>query len=108
MKNNKLSLLFPDQERVEYRMISEETWHDLGLDALTEMLTAVPQEQMMIAQVMRSLTADPAVTAFRCGVFEDMLRHPEIREKIAPPEGKSFAREIAVKYGVTYDALVGG
>ena len=83
MKNNKLSLLFPDQERVEYRMISEETWHDLGLDALTEKLTAVPQEQMMIAQVMRSLTADPAVTAFRCGVFEDMLRHPEIREKMA-------------------------
>ena len=29
------------------------------------------------------------------------------RVKIAPPEGKSFAREIAVKYGVTYDALVG-
>jgi hypothetical protein len=30
------------------------------------------------------------------------------RIRIAPPEGKSFAREIAVKYGVTYDALVGG
>jgi DNA mismatch repair ATPase MutS len=27
------------------------------------------------------------------------------RVKIAPPEGKSFAREIAVKYGVTYEAL---
>ena len=30
------------------------------------------------------------------------------RVKIAPPEGKSFAREIAVKYGVTYEALVDG
>jgi hypothetical protein len=28
------------------------------------------------------------------------------RVTIAPPEGKSFAREIAVKYGVTYEALV--
>ena len=27
------------------------------------------------------------------------------RVRIAPPEGKSFAREIAVKYGVTYEAL---
>ena len=27
------------------------------------------------------------------------------RVTIAPPEGKSFAREIAVKYGVTYEAL---
>ena len=83
MKTNQLSLLFPDQDRVVYRMISEETWHDLGMDAVTEKLSAQPQEQMMIAQVMRSLTADPAVTAFRCGVFEDILRHPEIREKMA-------------------------
>ena len=28
------------------------------------------------------------------------------RVLIAPPEGKSFPREIAVKYGVTYEALV--
>ena len=83
MKTNQLSLLFPDQDRVVYRMISEETWHDLGMDAVTEKLSVQPQEQMMIAQVMRSLTADPAVTAFRCGVFEDILRHPEIREKMA-------------------------
>ena len=64
-------------------MISEETFHDLGLDALTEKLSPQAQEQIMIAQVMRGMTADPAVTAFRCGVFEDMLRHPEIREKMA-------------------------
>ncbi len=83
MKTNKLSLLFPDQDRVEYRMIPEETWHDLGLDTLVEKLTVQPQEQMMIAQVMRGMTPDPAVTAFRCGVFEDILRHPEIREKMA-------------------------
>ena len=83
MKSNKLSLLFPDQDRVTYQMISEEAWHDLGLDAFTEKLSVQPQEQMMIAQVMRSMTADPEVTAFRCGVFEDILRHPEIREKMA-------------------------
>ncbi len=83
MKTSKLSLLFPDQDRIVYQMISEETWHDLGMDALTEKLSVQPQEQMLIAQVMRGLTADPAVTAFRCGVFEDILRHPEIREKMA-------------------------
>ena len=83
MKISKLSLLFPDQDRVSYRMISEETWHDLGLDSITEKLTPQPQEQKMIAQVMRSLTDDPEVAAFRCGVFEDILLHPEIREKMA-------------------------
>jgi len=83
MKTNKLSLLFPFQERIEYRMIPEETWHDLGLDALTEKVAAQPQEQAMIQQVMRSLTPDPEVTAFRCGVFGELLRHPEIRERMA-------------------------
>ena len=29
------------------------------------------------------------------------------RVRIAPPEGKSFARDIAEKYGVTYEALTG-
>ena len=122
MKTNKLSLLFPDQDRVEYQIIPEETWHDLGMDALTEKLSAQPQERAMIAQVMRGMTADPSVAAFRCGVFGDILRHPKIREKlvaetrdgknsfrvrIALPEGKSFAREIAEKYGVTYEELTG-
>ena len=30
------------------------------------------------------------------------------RIRIAPPEGKSFARNIAEKYGVTYEHLTGG
>ena len=83
MKTNKLSLLFPFQERIEYRMIPEEAWHDLGMDAVTEKITAQPQEQAMIEQVMRNLTPDPEVTAFRCGVFEELLHHPEIRERMA-------------------------
>ena len=83
MKTNKLSLLFPDQDRVTYRMIPEETWHDLGLDAVTEKVALLPQEAPMIEQVMRGLTDDPSVTEFRCGVFEDILRHPEIRERMA-------------------------
>ena len=36
MKQEKLSILFPRQDEVTYREIPEESWHDLGLDALTE------------------------------------------------------------------------
>ena len=82
MKTNNLSLLFPDQDRIIYRMIPEETWHDLGLDALVEKVASQPVDRAMIQQVMRSLTPDPQVAAFRCGVFGDILRHPEIREKM--------------------------
>lgn len=78
----KLSILFPDQDRIEYNMMPEETWHDLGLDALAEKVALLPQEAPLIRRVMTGLTDDPKVTAFRIGVFEDILNHKEIREKL--------------------------
>ena len=82
MKQSKLSILFPRQDEVTYREIPEESWHDLGLDALTEKAAAQPQEVQLLRRVMMSLTTDPQVAAFRSDVFEDILRHPEIRERL--------------------------
>ena len=82
MQSEKLSILFPWQDRVSYRLIPEETWHDLGMDAVTEKVAKQPQEVPLIRRVMMSLTSDPAVTAFRCSVFADILRHPEIRDRL--------------------------
>ena len=83
MKQSKLSILFPRQDEVVYHEIPEESWHDLGLDALTEKVASQPQEVPLLRRVMASLTSDPQVAAFRSDVFEDMLRHPEIRERMA-------------------------
>ena len=82
MKQEKLSILFPRQDEVTYREIPEESWHDLGLDAITERIAAKPQEIPLLRRVMMNLTADPQVAAFRIDVFDDILRHPEIREKL--------------------------
>ena len=82
MKQPKLSILFPRQDEVTYREIPEESWHDLGLDAVAEKVARLPQEVPLIRRVMMSLTADPAVAAFRGDVFEDILRHPDIRERL--------------------------
>jgi hypothetical protein len=82
MKLSKMSILFPRQEEVTYREIPEETWHDLGLDALSEKVAVQPQEVQLIRRVMMNLTPDPQVAAFRCDVFEDILNHPEIRERM--------------------------
>ena len=82
MKQEKLSILFPRQDEVTYREIPEESWNDLGLDAITERIAAKPQEVPLIRRVMMNLTADPRVAAFRIDVFDDILRHPEIREKL--------------------------
>ena len=82
MEQEKLSILFPRQSEVVYQVIPEESWHDLGLDAVTEKVARLPQELPLIRRVMMSLTADPRVAAFRADVFEDILRHPEIRDRL--------------------------
>ena len=82
MKQSGMSILYPKQETVTYREIPEETWHDLGLDALTEKVAAQPQEVPLLRRVMMNLTADPEVAAFRSDVFVDILRHPEIRDRM--------------------------
>ena len=82
MKQSKLSILFPRQDEVTYREIPEESWHDLGLDTITEKLAKQPQEVPLFRRVMMFLTPDPAVAAYRADVFEDILRHPDIREKL--------------------------
>ena len=82
MKQNSLSILFPWQDRVTYRQLPPETWHDLGLDALVEKVAGKPQEIPLLERVMMSLTADPEVSRFRADVFEDLARHPEIRTRL--------------------------
>lgn len=82
MKQDKLSILFPRQDEVTYREIPEESWHDLGLDTITDKIASKPQEVPLLRRVMTSLTADPRVAAFRIDVFDDILRHPEIRERL--------------------------
>ena len=79
---SKLSILFPFQDRVTYQPLPAETWHDLGLDALVEKVARQPQEIPLLQRVMTSMTADPAVSRFRADVFEDLHRHPDIRNQL--------------------------
>ena len=82
MPQSSLSILFPDQDRVTYRQIPPETWHDLGLDAIVEKVAKQPQEVPLLQRVMTAMTDDPAVSRFRADVFEDLHRHPDIRARL--------------------------
>ena len=77
-----LSILFPLQDEVTYALLPDAAWHDLGLDALTEKIAQQPQEVPLLRRVMTSMTADPRVSAWRAEVFEDLLNHPEIRDRL--------------------------
>ena len=82
MKREALTILFPGGEKVSWCVVPEETLHDLGLDAILEKLTRIEKEQTLIRQIMARMTPDPAVAKFRCEVFDDLYRNPEIRRKL--------------------------
>ena len=81
-EREKLTILFPFQDRVVYRSLSDETLHDLGLDTICREVSANPKEQAMILQVLRSVTSDPETARFRAEVFDDLYHHPEVRERL--------------------------
>ena len=83
MAHNQLSILFPWQDEITYQQLPEETWHDLGLDALAEQVARKPQELPLLQRVMTSLSPDPRVSRFRSQIFEDLLQHPDVRERLA-------------------------
>ena len=59
-RREKLTLLFPNQDRVVYCPLNDTTMHDLGLDQIIQKVTADPKEQAMLTQVMRNISPDPA------------------------------------------------
>ena len=93
MSQKKYSLLYPDTN-VQYRTLSDVTMHDLGMDQICKKLSAKEREQNYIQNVMARLYADPAVTQYRCDIFEDVLQQKKMRDDLMEIlERISFLRE---------------
>ncbi len=78
----KISLLYPGEAAPQTQTLSDETVHDLGMDSILKAVTPKEQEQNMILQIMSRMTSDPAVAVYRCDVFDDIYRHPKMREEM--------------------------
>lgn len=77
----RFSLLYP-REDTEYKDLNDTVLHDLGIDALCQKLSDKETEQKMILRTLSKMTADPYVTQYRCGVFEDILRNVDMRKEL--------------------------
>ena len=77
-----ISILYPDKDNLDFRSISDISCHDLGLDFICEKLSAKPNERIMLMSVMKNMSADPDVAAFRIEVFDDILGFPKMRERM--------------------------
>ena len=59
-----------------------------------------------LARDLDQAVNDPSRTGKALSLVSETVNgQHSFRVRIAPPEGKSFARAIAEKYGVTYEAL---
>lgn len=77
-----MSLLYPGKERPEYRVLPEETVHDLAIEYFCSLLSQMEPERKMIESVLTHISKDREVIQYRIDVFEDVLSYPELREKI--------------------------
>ena len=76
-----VSLLFHGTEPA-YKVLSDTTVHDLGIDTITTQITSDPKEQQMIIRVLSRFTADPEVAGYRQDIFDDIYNLPQMREKL--------------------------
>lgn len=78
-----ISLLFPaGLEDVPVHTLTEEAVNDLSVQYLCEQLSKNAGEQNVIKNIMVQLCDDPRVIRYRCDIFEDVLRFPELRQRI--------------------------
>ena len=82
MKN--ISLLFPQGKTdAPVRQLTEETINDLSVHYICQQLSRNAGEQNVIRNIMINLCDDPEVIRYRCDIFEDVLRFPVLRQRIA-------------------------
>ena len=104
----KISILFPNKEGIIYKQVSEVTCHDLGLETICQKVSKKENEQRMIMNVLAKTTDDPYVAEFRSEVFEDIVKYPQMRDRMMELLDKvsflkdygSFKRDYDKKAGI--------
>lgn len=77
------SLMWPSDVEREYKELSDECCNDLSLGYLCSRLSKKEYDQNIIYQMLREMPASARVVKYRVDVFDDILRHPQLRQNIA-------------------------
>jgi len=73
------SLLYPSGKERSSVRLTDECVNDLSLDFIIEALTDVRYERDLMKNLMSNITGDPDVIKYRCDIFDDFLRYPQLR-----------------------------
>ena len=74
------SLMKPAGTDAVYHRLPDHVMHDLGLEDFCKAVSNDNKERRMITNVLSQITDDANVAAYRCQIFEDILRLPELRQ----------------------------
>ena len=77
------SLLYPCGKKPAFSTLGSDACNDLSLDFICEHITENDYEQNIIKKMMTKLESDPEVVRYRCDIFDDILRFPNLRDKIS-------------------------
>ena len=73
------SLFYPDKNKAVSADLTEECLNDLSIDFLSHALSDIKNEREHLKRMMSRIVFDEETIAYRCDVFDDFLRFPELR-----------------------------
>ncbi len=76
------SLLYPAGKEPAYKTLSEDAFKDISMEYILEYISQSEHEKKTLKSMMMKLESDPEVIRYRCDVFEDIIKYPELREKL--------------------------
>ncbi len=76
------SLLHPADSAAVYNVLPPQAINDLSVDYLCAALTDDAFERGSLKNLMTNLTADEEVIRYRCDVFDDLYRCPQLRREL--------------------------
>lgn len=73
------SLLHPSDSKAVYHTLPPQAVNDLSVDQICAVLTDDAFERGSIKNLMTEITSDEAVIRYRCDIFDDLYRDPQLR-----------------------------
>ncbi len=76
------SLMWPSDCPREYKELSDESCNDLSLELFCSRLSKKEYDRNVIFTMLRQMPSSARVVKYRVDVFDDILRHPALRQNI--------------------------
>lgn len=78
-----ISILYPNSvNKNEYTLMSDTSWHDLGMDLICKEVSSKEGERQIIRSVLKNMSSNPLVSNYRIEVFEDLYKNPDLQKEI--------------------------